>query len=83
MRLKKTRSKNTSIYRHIYSFTHTHVLHLESYFRELPAIVKTDYKIVAVSPNMMSAQAELSFFRNNLLSGRGCLLRESSVISRN
>lgn len=64
-------------------FTRTHVLQREGYFRELSARAKTDYKIVAVSPDMMSAQAELSVLINNLLSERGGLLREPCVIPGN
>lgn len=54
-----------------------HAPQIEGYCRDVFC------KIVAMSPNMMSAQAELSVLINHLLSGRGSLLRESCVIPRN
>lgn len=63
--------------------THTHVLYLEGYFRDLLAKAQADFKIIAMSPYMMSTQVELSVLINNLLRGRGGLLREPCVIPRN
>lgn len=64
-------------------YIHMHAPQIEGYCRDVSARAKADYKIVAMSPNMMSAQAELSVLINHLLSGRGSLLRESCVIPRN
>lgn len=63
-----------------YMCAHTHMLQLEGCFRNISAKAKTDYRIIALFPNMMLALAELSVLINNWLRGRGSLLRESYII---